>query len=60
MTAAAALSTETITQEVVLVDRSGDRHPFVAEEWFNQRVGFLMLVPRRLIPRGRRLKVVTQ
>jgi hypothetical protein len=47
------------TEELDLEDRNGARNPFLAEAWFNQRVHFLMLVPRRRIPRGRRLNVIT-
>lgn len=57
--AAAAAHGETVSEEIVLEDLDRDRHPFLAEAWFNQRVHFLMLVPRRRIPRGRRLRVVT-
>lgn len=60
LTVATAVTKETVTEEVGLQDRNGDRHPFFAQAWFNQRVHFLMLVPKRRIPRGRRITVITR
>lgn len=56
----AAAKTERVQEEVRLADLNGEMYGFVAQAWFNQHVHFLMLVPKRRLPRGRRLLTVTR
>lgn len=60
LTTLARSAVDTVADDVSLVDRNGELHPFQAEAWFNQHVHFLMLSPKHWLRRGRRIHVLSQ
>jgi IrrE N-terminal-like domain len=60
LTTATRVAVDTVAEEVNLVDRNGELHPFLAEAWFNQHVHFLMLSPKHRLRRGRHIQVITE
>jgi hypothetical protein len=53
----AMASSEVVTNETALLDRSGASVPFVLESFFNQRCVFLLAAQRKLLRLGRRVRV---